>query len=85
MHSIRVINYWGDLDDLHDLIAIGPYPTAHDRNIDMARIASLPHVDGSAQLEPSTLDPAEADYRATPEEVADVVDLTGLIKALYGL
>lgn len=86
-YSIRVINYWGDMDDVHDLILIGNYPTSAARTADLNRLASLPDVYGSARLVPSSLDAQSKglDGKATPEQVADVGDLEDLVKVLYNL
>ena len=80
--TIRVVNYCGDLDDLNDLNLIGPYPDADSRDEDMARLARLNGVYGSLQFQPSTANPAAASCSCSPEAVAGVSDLTGLLVAL---
>jgi len=83
--SILVRAYWGDFDDLDEVVVIGPYATTADRDRDIQRLAALDDVAGSAEFLPSSLDPAGADHHATPQQVAQATDLGGLIDALYGL
>ncbi len=82
-HSIRVIDYGGDYDDLNDIIVIGPYDTPGDRDRDLSRLAALPDVYGFLDLQRSRLDPEQADYRCTPFMVRDVANLQELVDELY--
>ncbi|MER7331799.1 MULTISPECIES: hypothetical protein [unclassified Micromonospora] len=82
MHTIRVINYCGDHDDLNDINIIGPYPTAGDRDTDMHRLAELTDVHGSLEFQPSTLPPAAAVRLCQPGAVAGASDLDGVLAGL---
>ena len=77
--SIRVTCYWGDFDDLDDIYLIGPYGSAAERDRDLNRLGHLPGNTGLATFAPSRLDPAGADYRMTPQELAAITDMAGLI------
>src|SRR4051794_41109875 len=81
--SIRVHNFWGDLDSLHDLIVVGPYPDAAARNADLYRLAALPGMHGVAKFEPSTLGTAGVDTHASPVKVAAALDFETFIDCLY--
>lgn len=80
---IRVTAYWGGYDELGEIYIIGPYPTADDRDQDLARISGLKGFYGAAEVEPSTIEPAAADYSASPTRVAKVKTLGGLAGAFY--
>lgn len=82
VHSIRVINYCGDYDDLHDVNIIGPYPDTAARDRDIRRLAALPDVDGSLEFEPSQVPPSAALHSCPPEAAADAADLDGVLLAL---
>ncbi len=85
VHSIRVIDYGGDFDDLDDVVVIGPYETAAERDADLRRLAALPEVYGFLDLQRSRLDPDGADYRCTPFMVREVKTRDELLEELYGL
>lgn len=70
MHSIRVTDYTGDLDTLREVILIGPFPDAAERDAELTRLSTLPGVDGNYDFEGSGLDPAAADRSATAAKVA---------------
>lgn len=80
--TIRMTNYAGDMDDLHEVNVIGPYDTAEQRDADLARLDKLPGNNGDAEFEPSRLNPEGADRRATPAQVAGVTNLSELFDVL---
>lgn len=84
-HSIRVIPYWGDLDNLADILIIGPYPSVEARDQDLHRLENLHGAYGSAEFLPSTLDPSTPglDGHATPAQVAGCGTLEDLAHLLY--
>lgn len=85
MLSIRVIAYWGDTDDLNEILIIGPYTSPEARTHDLHRFDALPGNNGDAEFEPSRIDPAAADYAVAPERLAGIRTLHDLIDQLYGL
>lgn len=82
MFTIRVHNYCGDLDDLHDLNIIGPYPDAETRDRDLERLAALPDMACHLEVEPSTVAPEAADRRVHPDQLADAANLTDVLDVL---
>lgn len=81
MHTIRVTNYWGDYDDLNDLLIIGPYGNREARDRDIARLAQLDDVPGSATFAPSTISPDAADSSAAPDRLTNAANLDDLVAA----
>lgn len=82
VHSIRVVNYCGDYDDLHDVNIIGPYPDTAARDRDIRRLAALPDIHGSLEFQPSQVAPSAAMHSCTPEATAGAADLEGVLLAL---
>jgi hypothetical protein len=84
VHTIRVTSYLGDMDDMKEVVVIGPYPDEADRDAAIERLDRLPDVRGNLDLEPSRIPPDAAVYSATAEQAAAADTLDALAAALYG-
>ncbi|MER7166808.1 hypothetical protein ABT336_12190 [Micromonospora sp. NPDC000207] len=82
--SIEVTAYWGDIDTLHTLHMIGPYPDEAARDADLTRLRALPGNQGDAKFHPTRKNPDLAEQRCTPDKVAGIKHFNQIVGALYG-
>lgn len=85
MHTIRVVNYLGDYDDMDEMILIGPYATADERNAALLRLEAVPGVRGNLTFHPSVSNPLHADVSASAWQVAEVNNLDELVEAIWAV
>lgn len=64
MLTIRVTPYWGDLGTLKEVLIIGPYNTAAEREVACDRLNRLGFKDGDATFELSGLHRLQLTVRA---------------------
>lgn len=82
-NTIRFTDYTGDFETLAEVNVIGPFATAAERDAELARLTTLPGVDGSVTFEASSLDPAGADRHMSAAASAAAVDLDTFLTGSY--
>jgi hypothetical protein len=83
-HSIRAIDYTGDLETLRDVYLLGPFPSAGERDGEIQRLYQLPGMRGSYDFEASELDPASGAHAAvTATAAAQVRSADDLERAFF--
>ena len=82
MSYIRVTNYNGDFDTLHEVILIGPYPSEHAAEREVDRLMNLDGVDGGYEFELTDME--SGDWNLTPYKISKVTNEIELSEAIYG-